>query len=48
MKCALAKGVSARRGSLGSIEYAEKYLAPFDEIKDEDIDISLEDTKKCM
>ena len=48
MKGALAKGVSARRGSLGSIEYVEKYWAPFDEIEDEDIDISLEDAKKCM
>ena len=48
MKGALAKGVSARRGSLGSIEYVEKYWAPFDEIKDEDIDISLEDAKKCI
>jgi hypothetical protein len=37
VKGALAKGALARRGSLGSIEDAEKYLAPFDEIEDEDI-----------
>ena len=48
MRGALAKGASSRRGSLGSIEDAEKYLAQFDEIKDENIDISLEDAKKCM
>ena len=48
VKGALAKGALARRGSLGSIEYVEKYLAPFDEIEDEDIDISLEDAKKCI
>ena len=48
MKGALAKGASAGRGSLGSIDDAEKYWAPFDEIKDEDIDISLEDAKKCI
>ena len=48
MKGALANGASARRGSLGSTEYVEKYWAPFDEIEDEDIDISLEDAKKCI